>query len=156
MFRRLFRRKPRGPEYLERGYSAHRRDVWRRLLIPGIGVGVLIVLIPLLLLALGGASRLGVAAALMTVCAVLPAIIMLLVVYAALVAATFGAAKAYSKTSGALKGVHGVVHKVNVATTTLSQRVTAPLIAISARLAYLTRAVGLQPPSAKPDEEKQK
>lgn len=152
MFRRGRKRKAAIPEYLERGYAAHRRNLRWRIIFPVGIAGLAIVLVPLLVLMVGGESRLGTTAALMSVCALLPAMIFLIVIYAVLLGATFYTAKAYSKTSGALKRVHGAVHSVNVATSAFSQRITAPLVAISARLAFLQRALGGKPPSALPQK----
>lgn len=107
-------------------------------------------LVTLVLLAGGGGERFNSIASFMALCLLSPAVIVCFIPYIALIAVMFGTAKAYGGVSRTAQRTHALVHRLNVGTTSLSKRVAAPIIAVSARLAFLQRFLGSKPPSALP------
>lgn len=128
-------------EYLLRGRIAHKRQIRRWLILPMVGFGVATVLIPLFLALALRSDQLGTVASFMLIFLFVPLFIMLIILYLIVVSLTFGMAKLYGKTSGMMRGAYTVTHRLNTATTAISKRVAAPVIAISARMAWLERFV---------------
>ncbi|CAG1013753.1 MAG: hypothetical protein IAE83_09405 [Anaerolinea sp.] len=128
-------------EYLLRGRIAHKRQIRRWLILPIAGFGAATVLIPLFLALTLRSDQLGTVASFMLIFLFVPLFIMLIILYLIVVSLTFGMAKLYGKTSGIMRGAYTVTHRLNTATTVISKRVAAPVIAISARMAWLERFV---------------
>ncbi len=152
MFRRQAHDEPTEGEraYLNRGITAHRRDMLWRIGGPLLVLAVILVLVPALLAVLFASGRLETIASFMALFILVPLSLACFLPYAILVAMIFGASKAYGKTSSVLRAVSMFTHRANVTVHSLSRRVAGPVINVSARLARLERLVGIKPPGALP------
>ncbi len=152
MFRRQAHDDPTEVEraYLNRGVTAHRRDLRWRIGIPLFACAAILVLVPALLTLLFASGRLGTIASFMSLCILAPLSVACFLPYAALVAMIFGLSKTYGKTSSVLRGIYLFTHRMNTGVHGLSRRIAGPVINVSVRLARLERLVGIEPPSALP------
>ncbi len=152
MFRRQAHDEPSEVEraYLNRGVTAHRRDMRWRIGGPLLVLAVILVLVPALITVLFASGRLETVASFMALFVLVPLSIACFLPYAVLVAMIFGLSRAYGKTSSALRGIYLFTHRANVTVHGLSRRIAGPIINVSARLARLERLVGIEPPSALP------
>jgi hypothetical protein len=136
--------------YLNRGVTAHRRDMRWQIGGPLLVLAVILVLVPALITVLFASGRLETIASFMALFILVPLSLACFLPYAALVAMIFGLSKVYGKTSSVLRSIYMFTHRANTTVHGLSRRVAGPVISVSARLARLERLAGIEPPSALP------
>ncbi len=128
----------------------HRQERQRQITLPVAAAAiVLFIVIPLALLILFSDRQVSIIAAFATVMVVLPVVLLCLVPYVLLLVLVAVMLWVYRRAPNALRTGRNVAHGVNLGTHRVSAAATAPVIAVSKRLAWLERLTGNDPPHAR-------
>lgn len=128
-----------------------RRRVLVNVVLPLAAVAVIVFVgVPLFMLAFLKGEQVGTVAAFMAALFLLvPMVLLCFLPYAMLMLAVLGMAKVNRRVPRTLRSVRGMVVRTNHVAERASRAVAAPVISVSKRLAWLERALGIEPPRAK-------
>lgn len=128
----------------------HRRRVWLQIRLPVIAAGVVVFGGALFLALTLSGMQLGMVAALMaSLFLLLPMVLLCMLPYVMLIFAVVGMGSLNRRAPRLLKRARNITFSLNQGSQRLSHLVAAPIISVSNRLAWLERALGLEPPRAK-------
>jgi glycerol-3-phosphate acyltransferase PlsY len=132
-------------------FKTTRRKGRRRVLLPLAMVALVVFIgVPAFMLAFFNGGQVGTVAAFMgALFLLLPATILCFIPYAMLMFAVVGMVRVNRRVPRAMRSVRGMVVRTNYVAERASRGIAAPIIAVSKRLAWLERALGIEPPRAK-------
>ncbi len=130
--------------------SRHRREVRWQILLPALASFlVVVVLVPLALLAVFSDRQINIVASFAAVMILVPTAVLCLLPYVLMIFLVAGTVKLRRMMPRVLRVGRNIAHGANVGAHSLSQRVSAPIVSVSTRLAWLERVSGHEPPSAR-------
>ncbi len=126
---------------------AQRRRAMRRQVLLPIGVTlVLMALVPIGLLLLVSARQVGIVASFATVMILVPLVLVCLLPYALLLALIPLLARSHGTLANVFRAGRNVAHSLNMGSQRASRAISAPVIAVNRRLAWLERIGPRLPP----------
>jgi membrane protein implicated in regulation of membrane protease activity len=131
--------------YQTRGRTAHKQALRRQIIAPLMLLFLISILLPASLTLLMQQAGFHAVAACMSVFVLVPALILLVSLYALLVVTAFGLARLYRRLGSFTRGAYQTTHRLNRGTATIAGRVAKPVMRASSRLAYWERLLQLPP-----------